>query len=115
MSAARGGIDLGGTKIQAAVVGGRGKVLGSARRQTPVSGGPPAVAAEMAEALQEAASSAGVSSFSGVGVGSPGVIDAAAGTVANARNLTDWIEAYPLASVLGSSLDAPVAIGNDVQ
>src|SRR5919107_1325488 len=88
----RGGIDLGGTKIQAVVVTGRGKVLGSARRQTPVSGGPPAVAAEMAGTLRDAASDAGVDSFSGVGVGSPGVIDADAGTVANARNLTDWIE-----------------------
>src|SRR5436190_5441906 len=98
MSAARGGIDLGGTKIQAVVVNGRGTVTGSARRQTPMTGGPPAVAAEMAGALKEAASAAGVSSFSGVGVGSPGVIDAAAGTVENARNLTDWIEPYPLAA-----------------
>ena len=115
MSAARGGIDLGGTKIQAAVVSGRGRVLGSARRQTPVEGGPPAVAAEMAGALRDAASEAGVDSFSGVGVGSPGVIDTDAGTVSNARNLTDWIEPYPLAAELGSMLDAPVALGNDVQ
>jgi glucokinase len=117
MSAARGGIDLGGTKIQAVVVNGRGNVTGSARRQTPVSGGPPAVAAEMAGALEDAASEASVetSSLSGVGVGSPGVIDAAAGTVANARNLNEWIEPFPLADSLGELVGAPVAIGNDVQ
>ena len=115
MSAARGGIDLGGTKIQAVVVTGRGRVVGSARRQTPVEGGPPAVASEMAGALADAASEAGVASFTGVGVGSPGVIDASAGTVANARNLTDWIDPYPLASSLGDLVGAPVGIGNDVQ
>src|SRR4051794_17640406 len=93
---ARGGIDLGGTKIQAVVVNGRGTVTGDARHATPTEGGPPAVAAEMAATLAEAAEAAGVetSSLASVGVGSPGVIDTAAGTVASARNLTDWIEAF---------------------
>jgi glucokinase len=36
----RGGIDLGGTKIEAVVVDARNRVLGSARRQTPTSGTP---------------------------------------------------------------------------
>jgi predicted NBD/HSP70 family sugar kinase len=31
----RGGIDLGGTKIQAAIVSRKGEVTGDARRQTP--------------------------------------------------------------------------------
>jgi glucokinase len=114
---ARGGIDLGGTKIQAVVVNGRGSVVGDARHPTPTKGGPPAVAAEMAAALSEAADAAGVepSSLASVGVGSPGVIDAAAGTVASARNLPDWIEAFPLAAELSKPLGGvPVSIGNDV-
>ena len=53
-----GGIDLGGTKIQAAIVDQDHTVLGSARRPTPTSGGPPDVAAEMAEALRDAAKAA---------------------------------------------------------
>ena len=36
----RGGIDLGGTKIQTAIVGPRGKAYGEARRQTPTEGEP---------------------------------------------------------------------------
>src|SRR3954454_11776772 len=97
---ARGGIDLGGTKIQAVVVNGRNSITGEARHATPTKGGPPAVAAEMATALAEAAEAAGIetSSLASVGVGSPGVIDTAAGTVASARNLTDWIEPFPLAA-----------------
>src|SRR2546423_5114666 len=114
---ARGGIDLGGTKIQAVVVNGRGSVTGDARHPTPTKGGPPAVAAEMAATLGEAAEAAGVdtSSLASVGVGSPGVIDTAAGTVASARNLTDWIEPFPLAAELSKAVGgAPVSLGNDV-
>src|SRR3712207_7488387 len=36
----RGGVDLGGTKIQAAVLDGSDNVIGAARRPTPTSGGP---------------------------------------------------------------------------
>src|SRR3954462_14495565 len=114
---ARGGIDLGGTKIQAVVVNGRGSVVGDSRHPTPTKGGPAAVAAQMAAALSEAADAAGIepSSLASVGVGSPGVIDAAAGTVASARNLTDWIEPFPLAAELSKAVGgAPVSLRNDV-
>jgi glucokinase len=113
---ARGGIDLGGTKIQAVIVNGRDAVTGDARQPTPTSGGPKAIAAAMAETLLEAAEAAGVdgSKLVSVGVGSPGVIDERKGTVASARNLSDWIEPFPLARTLSKSLGAPVAIGNDV-
>ena len=52
---ARGGIDLGGTKIQAVVVDGRWNVLGESRRPTPTTAAPQDVAEQMAEALREAA------------------------------------------------------------
>jgi glucokinase len=112
----RGGIDLGGTKIQAVVVDDAGAVLGQARHATP-PGGPPAVAAAMAEALREAAAEAGTrtGALDGVGVGSPGAVDEDAGTVAAARNLTDWEAPFPLRDVLAEALGAPVRIRNDVQ
>ena len=114
---ARGGIDLGGTKIQAVVVNARGDVVGESRRPTPTAGGPPDVAREMAAALREAAEAAGTktSALAGAGVGSPGAIDAKRGTVAQARNLPNWIEPFPLARELGKALGTKVAIGNDVQ
>ena len=70
----KGGIDLGGTKIQAVVADEGHEVLGQARRATPTEGGPPAVAAEMAEAMRGPARQAGIEtdSLAGVGVGSPG-------------------------------------------
>lgn len=112
----RGGLDLGGTKIQAVVVDGTNRVLGSARWPTPTDGGPPAVASAMAETLQEAVAVAGLSTgaLAGIGVGAPGAIDAVAGTVTNAGNLPDWAGTYPLAPVLEELLEAPVLLGNDV-
>jgi glucokinase len=110
-----GGIDLGGTKIQAAVVGDDHSVLGSSRRPTPTSGGPPDVATQMAAALREAAASAGVQTaeLAGAGVGSPGTTEN--GTVSKALNLPGWEGSYPLAASLEAELGCPIAVGNDVQ
>jgi glucokinase len=115
---ARAGIDLGGTKIQAVIVNGRHEVVGQARRETPQKGGPPAVVAEMAAAVSEAAEAAGVETpaLLGIGLGSPGDADPGEGTVAQARNVSpDWVDPYPVAAELGKALGSPVAIGNDVQ
>jgi glucokinase len=112
-----GGIDLGGTKIQAIVIERDGAhVIGKARHPTPTSGGPQAIAAEIAEALQEAATQAGVRTeqLDGVGVGSPGDVDEQSGTVASARNLSGWEGSFPLAAALSERVGAKVFVGNDV-
>lgn len=116
MSRARGGIDLGGTKIQAVVVDADSAVLAQARQPTPTSGGPADVVAAMAAALREASEAAGIdpAMLIGVGVGSPGAIDADAGTVSGARNLPGWSGTFPLADVLGEQFGTPVTLGNDV-
>jgi glucokinase len=110
-----GGIDLGGTKIQAAIVDEENDVVGSARRPTPTSGSPADVAAEMATALRDAAQAAEVEppSLAGVGVGSPGTIEG--GNVTSARNLPGWEGTFALASTLERALGCKVAVGNDVQ
>ena len=111
-----GGIDLGGTKIQAVVVDEAHEVLGSARHPTPTTGGPADVALAMIGAMREALATGGVAvdELTAVGVGSPGAVDEAAGTVTSARNLPDWEGTYPLAEKLQSALGAPVALSNDV-
>jgi glucokinase len=113
----RGGIDLGGTKIQTAIVDERGEVIGQARRPTPTSGGPEDVAAAMAAALQDAAKEAGVESgdLAGIGVGSPGDADEKTGVVSSARNLPGWEGSFPLAENLKEALGTEVKVGNDVQ
>jgi glucokinase len=93
----RGGIDLGGTKIQTVVLDDRNIVAGQARAQTPTTGGPGDVAAAMLAALREAAAAAGVA------------------TVTSARNLPGWEGSYPLGPELAEGLATAVVLGNDVQ
>ncbi|HZL47525.1 MAG TPA: ROK family protein [Solirubrobacteraceae bacterium] len=113
-----GGIDLGGTKIQAVIVDEDHKVLGEARRPTPTSGGPKDVAKEMAESVRDAAKAAELepAALKGIGVGSPGTIEG--GEVTSARNLPGWEGTFALAAALESELGvdgSSIEIGNDVQ
>jgi glucokinase len=114
--AARGGIDLGGTKIQTVVVDADNRVLGESRRPTPATGGPEDVAREMAAALREAAAQAGLGTrdLAGVGIGSPGDADERTGVVSDARNLPGWQGPFPLGEHLSEQFGVPVRIGNDV-
>ncbi len=116
-TAPRGGIDLGGTKIQTVVVNASNQVLGEARRPTPTKGGPQDVADEMAACLREAAEAGGVdvAKLTGVGIGSPGDANEKTGVVSGAKNLPGWDGEFPLADVLSKDLGAPVKVGNDVQ
>src|SRR6267154_868921 len=110
-----GGIDLGGTKIQAVVVDEDNSVLGSARRPTPTTGGPADVARELESALRDAAAAAELdpSELAGVGVGTPGRVED--GNVTQARNLPDWEGTFPLGTTLSEALGVQVLLGNDVQ
>src|ERR1022692_4763018 len=111
-----GGIDLGGTKIEAIVVDSEQRVLGQSRHPTPTDGGPADVAAQMAQALIAAAAEAEVesSALAGVGVGSPGDVDERTGSVANARNLPNWLGSFELGQALSDKLVTRVWVGNDV-
>src|ERR1700742_801808 len=113
----RGGLDLGGTKIQAVIVDESHAVRGAARHRTPTTGGPRDVTAAMAETLRRAAEVAGVraGTLDAVGVGSPGAVDTRTGTVSSAGNLPGWAGSYPLGPELADRLEVPVVLGNDVQ
>jgi glucokinase len=112
--ALRGGIDLGGTKIESVVVDAESAVVGQARGATPGEGGPPAVVKAIADGMRDAAKAAGIepAELSGIGIGSPGEVDN--GSVAHARNLPDWDDTFPLASALSEQLGVGVKVANDV-
>lgn len=112
-----GGIDLGGTKIQAIVMREDDhSVLGQARSLTPHEGGPAAVVDALIACLSEAADAAKVEikQLGGVGVGVPGEVNAQAGTLARATNLSEWEQPYPLAAELSERFGVKVRLGNDV-
>lgn len=116
MTTMRGGLDLGGTKIQAVVTDGAATVLGQARRETPRGGGPEAVVFELAESLRAALDDAGVEpmGLAGIGVGAPGTIDPRSGIVFQVANIEGWDKPFPLGPALAAELGRTVTIGNDV-
>lgn len=118
MSALTVGVDLGGTKIQAAAVRDE-DVAGTFRVPTPQSGAAD-VAAAIVEAAKQAVTEAGatVGDVTGVGIGAPGTIDTAAGTVSTSPNLPGFQgnENVPLGEMVSKGLGGtPVKLDNDVR
>jgi glucokinase len=109
------GMDLGGTKILAAIVDAEGRLLAEAKRATKASEGPDAVIRRMAQAARRAARQAGIdwSEIAGAGVGAPGPIDPESGMVYNPPNLPGWDE-VALGPRLSEALGVPVYLENDV-
>lgn len=86
------GVDLGGTKIASALVDRSGNVLATRTAATEVSAGTTAVLDRLAGEINAIASEAD-GRILGVGIGSPGIVNAKAGTVSGAVNLKwDHIE-----------------------
>jgi glucokinase len=114
----RAGVDLGGTKIDVLIVEGEQDVRGRQRRPTPTEGGAGAVVEAIARTVEEAADAAEVevAQLTGVGVGSPGAVDTAAGTVGFNSNLAGgWSDPYPFADELTRVIQTPVRVANDVE
>lgn len=111
----RMGIDLGGTKILAAVVNGDGAILGMAKKKTKGEQGPDSVIKRIVDTANEAAAAAKISlkAIAGVGVGAPAPVDFETGVVYSAPNLPGWDE-IPLGARLQAALGAPVRVDNDV-
>ena len=98
------GLDVGGTKTLAvAVAAGTGTVLATVRRPTGAGGGD-RLLRSTGDVLAELAAAAGLPSdgFAAVGVGVPGLVDLAAGTVRHAVNLGLGADPVGLAAHLGA-------------
>jgi glucokinase len=109
------GMDLGGTKILAAIVDETGQIVAEAKLQTKAEKGPDAVIRRIAATAREAARRAGIdwSEVQGVGIGAPGPMNPNTGIVYNPPNLPGWDE-IALGPRLSKSLKVPVFLENDV-
>jgi len=109
------GMDLGGTKILAAVVDGDGHIVAEAKNTTRADKGPDMVIKRLARTAREAVKNAGLpwDDIAAVGVGAPGPIDPEAGMVYTPPNLPGW-EQVALGPLLSESLGLPVYVQNDV-
>jgi glucokinase len=108
----RAGLDIGGSKIFAAAVDPRGRVVETLR--TPTTTGPAGVVEGATQAVLTLAERVGgTDALTGVGVGFPGLVDAVSGDAMHAVNL-DITSRLPLAERLRERLGLPVAVENDV-
>lgn len=107
------GLDIGGTKTDAVAVSHTGDIIGRVRRAT--GHGADAVVADVLDSVRELQAEAGfeIVDVRSVGVGIPGLVDAAHGRVLHAVNL--GVESLDLATLAGTELGVPVAVENDVK
>lgn len=107
------GVDVGGTKVLAAVVTEAGKVVARQKCRTPRGGGAGDVLAAIESALRDALASAGNSSADvcAVGVAVPGVVDPKKGRVVLAPNMD--FDQVDVGKELQKRLGQRVVVGND--
>jgi glucokinase len=106
-------VDLGGTKVEAALVDAEGRVVTSHRHPTDSkTKGPEDVIADIVSCVNECLGK-GVRSAGALGVGVAGQVDAGTGTVRFAPNL-GWRD-VPLRAELERTLRLPVVVVNDVR
>lgn len=111
----RMGIDLGGTKILAAVVDDDGAIVGMAKKKTKAESGPDAVIKRIVDTAAAALSAAKITpkALIGVGIGAPAPVDCVTGVVYSAPNLPGWDE-VDLGPRLQRELGVSVQVDNDV-
>ncbi|MEU5941590.1 ROK family protein [Micromonospora sp. NPDC047548] len=111
MTAAVVGVDIGGTKTAAALVGPGGEVLERREVSTPARSGPEAVL-DAAAAL--AADLLGAAGAGPVGVGTAGTVDPATGSIRYATDSLPGWTGTPVADALAARLGREVRVTNDV-
>jgi fructokinase len=110
VSAARIGIDLGGTKIEAVALGPRGSILARRRALAP-RGDYAATVQALVGIASSVAAEAGVSGAPHIGIGMPGSVSPRTGRVQNANSV--WLNGRPFAEDLAAAFGFSVRLAND--
>lgn len=107
------GIDLGGTFIKGAVVDGDGSIIFSDKTPTESEKGADAIISNIVKLCNYVIDGAGLSKtdISGVGMGSPGIVDSNKGVVVYSENLK--LKDFPIAKNTEELLGLPVKVAND--
>ena len=106
-----GAIDVGGTKIAAAVVGNDGRILAHAEAPTAPDQGYGAALERMSRMLRRVFDECG-GTVAGIGIGSTGPIDPETGIYGEVGTLPGW-KGSPLAADLRREFGLPVVVEND--
>ncbi len=108
------GMDVGGTKIAAAVVEDSGKILSRHKCSTPQKASPKEIFAAIQEAIEESLKEAGIKddNIKAIGSGIPGIVQESTNEIMATPNIN--LAGFPLAKELEKKFKTKVALGNDV-
>jgi glucokinase len=108
------GVDVGGTKIYAALVKKSGRIVGRARRPTPRGAAPDVVLSAIFQTVEDVLAKKDMKpkTISAIGLAVPGVVDPDTGLVVEAPNIN--LTGQDVVTPMEEHFDIPVALGNDV-
>jgi glucokinase len=109
-------VDLGGTRIRAAVIEPDGTRIARNERPTPTEEGPAEIVRLCIEAAGRARDDAGAeiaASIAGIGISSPGPVDPYAGVVVETPNVGREFRNVPIAAELSRGLGLPAFLDRD--
>ena len=107
-------VDLGGTKIAAAIAGSDGEILAEGRVPTNSHEGPAAVLLRIAGLVGDLAARLGAQPVA-VGMGVPGLVDVRTGVTQFLPNLPSQWRGVPVGQTLSTTLGCPVFLLNDAR
>ncbi|MCO6049192.1 ROK family protein [Mesorhizobium sp. RP14(2022)] len=106
------GVDIGGTRLRAALVDRTGRLHARQEVRTAAKDGPEAVVSQIRELVAIVSAHAPRGQVAGIGVCSPGPIDTEEGIALGVPTLAGW-DGAPIARMIGDALNLPVRLEND--
>lgn len=105
-------LDIGGTKVAAGLVNGRGEILFRTRVPMSARGSCEEAFACVQRGLKEVLAQSGAERVSAVGISAPGPLDPKTGVILNPPNMPCWRN-FPLADEVRKKFGVPVVVEND--
>ena len=106
------GIDIGGTRMRAAVVSPDGQVLSRAECPTPATSAPEAIVAQVAVIVRDATHGYEPGAFTSAGVCAPGPLDAQRGIAIATPTIKGFLD-YPLRDRIAAAIGLPTFLDHD--
>ena len=106
------GVDIGGTKVAAALVTARGEIRAKTRVPMVSTGDAATGFAAVREAIGAIYAAVPDGAIAGIGICSPGPLDPATGVVVNPPNLPCWRN-FPLGAEVEKAFGVPARVDND--
>lgn len=107
------GVDVGGTKISAALIDAGGEIFAREKYPTPTTKKSSVIGNQIQDIIEDLLEDSKIDSDSlyGIGLGIPGIIDAKRNKILITPNIA--LTGYPLAEKLYKAFKVPIALGND--